>query len=131
MTSLLRRLSQWYYGPDTVRVVGKTVILPAMGPVAMVEGPRLSASARKVTINRTSGVRFVCFCKEDGQDTPSVKEGLSFGVEVRVDMMVPRSDGTGGKNPRSSAGALKRLRRVDKAIARSHNIDGSNNHSYR
>ena len=55
-------------GPDTVRVEGKTVILPKIGRVSMVETVRFAGSIREVTINRTAGTWFACFCVEDGQE---------------------------------------------------------------
>ncbi len=42
-------------GPDTVRVDGKVVMLPKIGPVQMVEYLRFAGSIREVTINRTAG----------------------------------------------------------------------------
>ena len=58
-------------GPDTVRVDGKTVLLPmALGRVAMVEELRWTGSIRKITVNRTAGVWFASFCVEDGQPVP-------------------------------------------------------------
>ena len=51
---------------DTVRVDGKTVVLPKIGRVAMVEELRFRGSIREVTINRTAGTWFACFCVEDG-----------------------------------------------------------------
>ena len=52
---------------DTVRVDGKVVILPKIGRVAMVEHLRFEGSIREVTVNRTAGTWFACFCVEDGQ----------------------------------------------------------------
>ena len=45
-------------GPDTVKVDGKVVVLPKIGPVAMVEQLRFEGSIREVTINRTTGTWF-------------------------------------------------------------------------
>ena len=50
-----------------MRVDGKTVILPKIGQVAMVEELRFGGSVREVTINRTAGRWFASFCLEDGQ----------------------------------------------------------------
>ena len=47
---------------DTVRVDGKVVILPKIGRVAMVEDLRFRGSIREVTVNRTAGTWFACFC---------------------------------------------------------------------
>ena len=118
-------------GPCTVKVDGKMVILPKIGRVAMVEDLRFAGSIREVTINRTAGTWFVCFCIEDGQEPPPVKEGPTVGVDMGVGTMATCSDGTVVENPKALATALKRLQRVDKAIARSCNVHGKTNHSNR
>ena len=114
-----------------MRVDGKAVILPKIGRVAMVEELRFRGSIREVTINRTAGTWFACFCVEDGQTPPSVKDGPTIGVDVGVGTMAVCSDGTKVENPKALASGLKRLRRLDKAIARSRNVHGRSNHSNR
>ena len=118
-------------GPDTVRVDGKVVILPKIGRVDMVEHLRFAGSIREVTINRTAGTWFACFCIEDGQETPPVKDGPAIGVDVGVGTMATCSDGTTVDNPKALANGLKQLRRLDKAIARSRNVHGKSNFSNR
>ena len=118
-------------GPDTVRVDGKVVILPKIGRVAMVEELRFHGSIREVTVNRTAGTWFACFCIEDGQQAPPVKPGPTIGLDVGVGTMAVCSDGTTVENPKALASGLKRLRRLDKAIARSRNIHGKSTHSNR
>ena len=118
-------------GPDTVWVDGKEVVLPKIGRVAMVEHLRFHGSIREVTVNRTAGVWFACFCVEDGQEAPPVKDGPVVGVDVGVDTMAVCSDGTIVDNPKALSGALKRLRRLDRAIARSRNVHGRSSHSDR
>ena len=108
-------------GPDTVKVDGKkvdgkVVVLPKIGPVAMVERLRFEGSIREVTINRTAGTWFACFTVEDGQKTPPVKDGPTVGVDVGVGTMATCSDGTVVDNPKALSSALSRLRRVDKGI---------------
>ena len=110
---------------------GKVVILPKIGRVAMAECLRFNGSIREVTINRTAGTWFACFCIEDGQQAPPVKNGPTLGVDVGVGAMAVCSDGTVVENPKALSGALKELRRVDKAIARSRNVHGKSNHSNR
>ena len=118
-------------GPDTVRVHGKVVILPRIGRVAMVEELRFDGSIREVTVNRTAGTWFACFCIEDGQEAPPVKDGLAVGVDVGVGTMAVCSDGAIVENPKALSVGLKRLRRLDKAIARSRNVHGKSSHSNR
>ena len=116
-------------GPDTVRVDGKVVILPKIGRVAMVEDLRFHGSIREVTVNRTARTWFACFCIEDGQQAPPVKPGPTIGVDVGA--MAVCSDGTTVENPKALATGLKRLRRLDKAIARSRNVHDRSSHSNR
>ena len=111
-------------GPATVRVDGKSVALPKIGRVAMVEGLRFGGSIREVTVNRTAGTWFACFCIEDEAEPLPVKDGPTIGVDVGVGTMATCSDGTVVENPKVLSGALKRLRRIDKAIARSRNVHG-------
>ena len=118
-------------GPDTVRADGKAVVLPKIGMVAMVEQLRFCGSIREVTINRTAGTWFACFCVEDGADPPPVKDGPTIGVDVGVGTMAVCSNGTTVENPQALASGLKRLRRLDKAIARSRNMHGKSAHSNR
>ena len=118
-------------GPGTVKVDGKMVILPKMGRVAMVEELRFRGSIREVTINRTAGTWFACFCVEDGQELPPLKDGPTVGVDVGVGTMAVCSDGMTVANPKALAAGLKRLRRVDKAISRSREVHGRNVHSHR
>ena len=118
-------------GPDIVRVDGKVVILPKIGRVVMTEHLRFHGSIREVTINRTAGTWFACFCIEDGQEAPRVKDGPTMGVDVGVGTMATCSDGTVVENPKALASSIKQLRRLDKAIARSRNVHGRSNHSNR
>ena len=118
-------------GPDTVRVDGKVVILPKIGRVAMVEDLRFHGSIREVTVNRTARTWFACFCIEDGQQAPPVKPGPTIGVDVGVGAMAVCSDGTTVENPKALATGLKRLRRLDKAIARSRDVHDRSSHSNR
>ena len=118
-------------GPDTIRVDGKVVMLPKIGHVAMVEELRFGGSIREVTINRTAGTWFACFCIEDGQPVPPVKSGPTIGVDVGVGTLAVCSNGLQVENPKALNAAIRRLRRVDKAIARSINGHGRSNHSNR
>ena len=118
-------------GPDTVRVDGKAVILPKIGRVAMVEDLRFGGSIREVTVNRTADTWFACFCIEDGAEPPPVKDGPTIGVDMGVGTMATCSDGTTIENPKALNSVLKRLRCLDKAIARSRKVHGKDKPSKR
>ena len=86
------------------------------------ESPRFADSIREVTINRTAGTSFAAFAIEDGQAIPAVKPSPTIGMDVDVDALAVRSDGTTVENPKVLAAAARRLMRLDKANARSQNV---------
>ena len=106
-------------------------MLPKIGRVAMVEGLRFGGSIREVTINRTAGTWFASFCVEDGQPVPPVKTGPTIGVDVGVGTLAVCSNALQVENPKALNAAIRRLRQVDKAIARSRTAHGRSNHSNR
>lgn len=118
-------------GPDAVRVEGRVVTLPKFGRVGIVERLRFSGCIREVTVNRMAGTWFACFCVEDGQEAPRVQGGPTIGVGVDVGAVAVCSDGAEVENSRALSSGLKRLRRIDKAIARSRNVHGKAVHSNR
>ena len=118
-------------GPETVKVKGNSVILPKIGRIELVEHLRFQGSIREVTVNRTAGVWFACFCIEDGQEPPPMKEGPTIGVDVGVGVVATCSNGRIVDNPRALSSGLKQLRGLDQAIARSRKVHGSSNHSNR
>ena len=118
-------------GPDTVMALGRAVILPKIGRVTMVEHLRFSGRINEVTVNRTAGRWFACFSVETGEPLPPVKDGSTVGVDVGIENLAVCSDGTVVENPRVLKPALRRLRNLDKAIARSRKAHGRSAHSNR
>lgn len=68
---------------------------------------------------------------EDGQPVPPLKDGFTAGVDVAVGMLAVCSHGREAENPKALRAALRWLRQVDKAIARSRTPHGRNNRSSR
>ena len=60
-----------------------------------------------------------------------MKQGVTIEVDVGIGVTATSSDGRMVANPRALAGTLKRLRKVGKAIGRSHKVHGRNNPSHR
>ena len=79
-------------------------------------------------INRTAGTRFARFFVEDGQEPWPVKDGTTVGVDVGLGIMETCSDGTVVANPKALATSPKRLRRLDKTMARRRNTHGKSAH---
>ena len=118
-------------GPDTVRVDGKSATLPKIGTVAMVEQLRFKGRICEVTVNRTAGQWFACFSIDTGDLPPPVKDGPTIGVDVGITRLAVCSDGSVVENPKALGPALKHLRRLDKAIARSRKVLGRAEYSNR
>ena len=94
--------------------LGRTVILPRIGRVTMVEHLRFSGRIDEVTVNRTAGRWFACFSVETGEPLPPVKDGPTVGVDVGIEKLAVCSDGTVVENPKALKPALRRLRNLDK-----------------
>ena len=60
-----------------------------------------------------------------------MKDGPAIGVDMGVGTLAVCSNGLKVENPKALKGALRQLRQVDKAIARSRNAHGRSNHSNR
>ena len=97
-------------GPGTIRVEGKKVMLPKIGRITMAEHLRFCSSIREVTVNRTAGTWFACFCIEDGQEAPPLKARPTIGVDMGVRTLATCSDGTVVTNPKALSTVLNRLR---------------------
>ena len=104
----------------------------------MLTGRQVSLRSIGVVLAMTDGwpgtagtAWFACFCIKDGQQVPPVKPGPTIGVDVGVGAMAVCSDGTTVENPKALATGLKRMRRLDKGIARSRNVHVRGNQSNR
>ena len=129
-----RRHQQGFHadnGPETVRANGKVVILPKIGHVAMVEQLRFRGSIREVYRQPDCWqvVRGVLHRRRTA--AAAGEDGPTIGVDVGVGAVAVCLDGTTVTNPQALASGIKRLRRLDKAIARSLNVHGKSNHSNR
>lgn len=111
-------------GADTIPVEDRTIGLPKVGAVRMREALRFGGSIREVTVSRTAGRWFASVSVEDGTEAPPVKAGAVVGVDVGVKTLATCSDGTQYDNPRPLAANLRRLRRMQKKLARQ--VKGSN-----
>ena len=89
------------------------------------------AAIRQATVSQHGGRWFVSLLVETGEDLPGPKPGPTVGADLGVRTLLVLSDGTRFENPAPLRKALRSLRRVDKAIARSQTVHGRTNHSNR
>ena len=90
----------------------------------MVEEVRFRGRICEVTVNRTAGRWFACFAVDTCEPAPPVQDGPAIGVDVGITTLPVCSEGTVVENPKALGPALRRLRTLDKAIARSRNVHG-------
>ena len=80
-----------------------------------------------MTVKREAGRWFACVTVRTTEVSNTSSRSGSIGVDVGIKTLAVCSDGTTFENPK----ALGRMRRLDKAIARSRNTHGRNVHSNR
>ena len=116
---------------DSPDVCGPRV--PTRMPQAL--GDRTSGTGpdapRQATVSQRGGRWFVSLLVETGEDLPGPKPGPTVGGDLGVRTLPVLSDGTRFENPAPLRKALRALRRVDKAIARSRTVHGRTHHSNR
>ena len=118
-------------GPGTVRMDGKTIRLPKIGPLRTREPLRFTGDVREVTVKREAGRWFACVTVNTSESAPTQRNGDAVGVDVGIKSLAVCSDGAVYENPKALRKAQGRLRRLDRAIARSRNTHGRNRHSNR
>ena len=113
-------------GPDTVRTEGRSVRLPKIGSIRTREAARFDGPARECTVKHDGRRWFAC-CVYELPDAPAKTDGAVVGVDVGLRRLATIHDGErteAVENPRPLRTALKRLRRLDRRIARSIRVHG-------
>ena len=121
-------------GRNSIRVDGPNVRLPKIGWVRMREELRFEGDIMAVTVSRKAGRWYASFTVDTCQPAPEAMPGPTVGIDMGVKVLATLWDGeeeTRIANPKALADALKSLRRLDKAIARSLNTHGKHNRSHR
>ena len=119
-------------GKGTVKVCGNAVFLPKIRWVKMAESLRFDGEIVQATVTKTHGRWFVCLSVETGEETPDKRDGETIGIDMGLKTLATYSDGTTTENPKGAIDRqYRKLRRADKAIARSKNTHGKNKASNR
>ena len=115
-------------GPGTVRVEGRTIILPRKrgGRVEMAERLRFSGSIREVTITQDGGRWFACITvKTDAEPAPK-RDAPIEGVDVGVRKLAVCSDGRAFAYPNALDRLDRKIDRLNARIEESSNEYGKN-----
>ncbi|MYA03055.1 MAG: IS200/IS605 family element transposase accessory protein TnpB [Caldilineaceae bacterium SB0664_bin_22] len=121
-------------GRHSIKVDGRQVHLPKIGWVRMREALRFDGDIMSVTVSRKAGRWFASFTVDTCEPAPDPKPGPDIGIDMGIRTLATVWDGEEGEeiaNPKALARALKSLRRLDKAIARSLHTHGRHNPSQR
>ena len=97
----------------------------------MREELRFEGSIREVTIVQDAGRWFACVTVKTSDLPLPLTQTVRVGVDVGVNTLATCSDGRRFDNPHALKRNERRLRRVDKSIARSRNVHGKNRLSRR
>jgi putative transposase len=119
-------------GRQTARVDGHHVHIPAVGWVRMREALRFTGDILSATVSLMSGRWFVSFQVQTADRKPALRPGPVVGIDMGIETLATLWDGEEVAeiaNPRPLQAALKELRHVNKAIARSRKVHGPNKHS--
>lgn len=116
----------FYVANDKFRTVGKTVTLPRIGKVRMREALRFKGKITGATVSRTAGRWFISITIEaDLTPVRCENQARTLGVDLGVKRLATLSDGTLVVGPKPLRNALKRLRRLSRALSRK--TEGSRN----
>ena len=119
-------------GKGTVKVAGNAVQLPKIGWIKMAEALRFDGAICMATVTKTHGRWFVCLTIETGEETPAKRDGEAIGIDMGLKTLATYSDGTTIDNPKGRIDRqYRKLRRVDKAMARSRKVHGKTSRSNR
>ena len=123
-------------GRNSIKVDGCRVHLPKIGWVRMREELRFEGDIMSVTVSRKAGRWYASFTVDTGKPAPEARPGPTVGIDMGVKTLATVSDGSGNApdlyaNPAALHSELRAIRRLDKAIARSRNTHGKENHSKR
>ena len=117
-------------GRGTIHVHDRAVRLPKIGWVKMAESLRFDGEIVQATVTKTYSRWFICLSVETGEKTPDKRDGETMGIDMGLKTLATYSDGTTIDNPKGAIDRqYRKLRRVDKAIARSRNVHGKNQQS--
>ena len=113
-------------GPGTVRTEGRVIHLPRIGPVRMREACRFDGPVRKCTVKH-DGIRWYAAVSCEVPDVRPKETGAVVGVDVGQRHLATLYDGETlqvVENPEPLKGALAKLRRIHRRIARSLELHG-------
>ena len=103
---------------SAVEVAGCSVFLPRIGEVRMKEALRFKGRVISCTISRVAHKWFASFQVEVDHVLPARENQAVVGVDLGVTVLATLSDGTVFENPKALRSQLRKLKRLQQAVAR-------------
>jgi len=111
------------YDPRRCKVEARRINIPKIGWVKTREELRFDGKIAKVVIKRDAKRWFACISVQQPKPEETSRRGV-VGVDVGIRTLAYTSRGLSYGNPRPLEAALAKLRRLQKAVSRSENING-------
>ncbi len=107
----------FYLANDTFKIVGKYIQVPRLGKVKMSESLRFEGKIMSAVISKTADKWFVSINMEV-PDKIFTSKNQAVGMDVGITKLLTLSDGSSFENLRSTNKSAKKLRRLNKSLAR-------------
>ena len=99
-------------------VEGETVRIPKLGQVKMAEALRFKGKIQSATISCTAGKWFISISVEIEDEIRENQSISAVGVDLGITKLAVLSDGNVFENPKTTKKFAKRIRRLNKSLAR-------------
>lgn len=120
-----RSRPSFYIANDKLRVEGKRIRIPRLGWVKLAEPLRFAGKIMGATVGRDGNHWFVSIGVDIGEVDRFDNGQPSVGIDLGIYKLMTLSDGVVAENQRYTLKHEKRLRRLNKKLARQ--VKGSNN----
>lgn len=116
---------------NEICIEGRKIRLRKIGWVKMREALRFDGVCKEVTVCKDGKRWYACIAVEMDDMPPAERNEPVIGIDMGIKTLATLSDGSTVENPRALERYARKLRRVDKAIARSRTQHGANQSSNR
>lgn len=108
----------FYIDNTKFSVEGKTVRIPKLGHVKIAEPLRFKGKIQSATVSCTAGKWFISISVEIEDEIRENQSISAVGIDLGITKLATLSDGTTFENPKTTKKFAKRLRRLNKSLAR-------------
>lgn len=110
----------FYISAQYIKIEGNKLKIPKLGWVRMTEALRLHGKLLSVTISKTAGMWFVSINVDvpEGVECSDNQVHYATGVDLGISKLAVLADGTMFENPKNTKIYERRLRRLNKSLAR-------------